>query len=134
VHNQAEWDARHKGNLQWVNETMASFDGNFKIAVIVSHADPDIENNENFFTPFFTMVQGYDERVIFVHRNLAIDSWQMEPNFNEIPNLDVVVVEGSMWPPLWVQIDTETGSILIDQTSWYQDYLATGTMPASPAQ
>lgn len=134
VHDQEEWDARHKGNLQWLNETANALNGTFETLVILSHADPDIEINANFFTPFYAMVQGYNEKIIYVHRNLGIDSWQLEPAFNEIPNLDVVVVEGSLWPPMWIQIDTETGSLSIDQGSWYQDYLTTGVMPASPTQ
>jgi hypothetical protein len=133
VQDQAEWDTRNEGNLQWLNESVASFEGSFKIAVIVSHADPDIESNESFFTSFFTMVQGYNERIVFVHRNLIIDSWKLEANFNDIPNMDVVVVEGSLWPPMWIQIDVETGSLLIDQVSWFQEYLTSSTMPASPS-
>ncbi|KAG7356989.1 hypothetical protein IV203_001677 [Nitzschia inconspicua] len=134
VHNQEEWDTRHSANLRWINETVAARDGDFETLVVMAHADPDIDINENFFASFYTMVQEYDEKVVFVHRNLGIDSWQLEPNFNAIPNLDVVVVEGSLWPPMWLQINTETGSLLIDQGSWYQDYLTTGTMPPSPSQ
>lgn len=134
MHDQEEWTTRHEDNLQWVNETVASMDGKFETLVILSHADPDIEINGDFFAPFYTMVQAFDEKVIYVHRNLGIDSWQIEPSFNGISNLDVVVVEGSLWPPMWIQIDTETRSFSIDQGTWFQDFQATGVMPASPPQ
>jgi hypothetical protein len=119
VHDQQEWDLRHEANLLWVNQTVSEMDGDFEI-------------NDNFFVSFYQMVQTYDEKVIYVHRNLGIDTWQLEPQFNGIPNLDVVVVQGSVWPPMWIQLNTETGSFAMDQESWYVDYTTNGEMPSTP--
>ncbi|KAL3907007.1 MAG: hypothetical protein SGILL_009047, partial [Bacillariaceae sp.] len=132
VHDPQEWATRHEANLLWVNQTVSELDGSFDTMIIVSHADPDIDINDNFFVPFYEMVQTYDEKVIYMHRNLGIDSWQLEPQFNGIPNLDVVVVEGSLWPPMWIQLNTETGSFAMDQGSWYDEFSANGEMPSSP--
>lgn len=108
-------------------------DGTYDTMIVLAHADPDIDINDNFFSSFLEMVRGYDEKVIYMHRNLGIDSWQLEPQFNGIANLDVVVVEGSLWPPMWFQLDLDTGNFAIDQGSWYQDYISSGDMPYSPS-
>ena len=132
VHDQAEWDARHEANLLWIDTTAAKYDGSYTTMVLFAHADPDIEINQNFFNDFYPMVERYDEQVIFIHRNLGIDTWKKETGYNGIPNLEVVTVEGSKWPPMWVQIDPISGTYAIDQSSWYDQYVATGKLPPTP--
>ena len=132
VHDQEEWDARHQADLLWIDTTAAKFDGNFTTMVVLAHADPEIEINQKFFKDFYLMVERYDEKVIFVHRNLGIDTWKKESGFNGIPNLEVVAVEGSKWPPMWVQIDPIIGTYTIDQSTWHDEYIATGALPTTP--
>jgi hypothetical protein len=132
IHNQEEWDARHLVDLVWIDTAAAKYNGNYTTMVILAHADPDIEINQNFFTGFYPMVKTYDEKVIFIHRNLGVDTWNMESGFNGIPNLDVVAVEGSTWPPMWVQIDPISGTYTIDQSSWYDEYVTTGSLTDTP--
>jgi len=132
VHDQEEWDARHQADLLWIDTTAAKFDGNFTTMVVLAHADPEIEINHEFFKDFYLMVERYDEKVIFVHRNLGIDTWKKESGFNDIPNLEVVAVEGSKWPPMWVQIDPIIGTYTIDQSTWHDEYVATGALPTTP--
>jgi hypothetical protein len=132
VHDQKEWNNRHAANLAWVESTVSNHEGTFETLVVLAHADPDIDINDNFFVPFYALVQGYDEKVIFLHRNLGIDTWKVESEFNGISNLDVVVVEGSLWPPMWVQIDTATGTYSINQDTWYQNFVDAGTMAPTP--
>jgi hypothetical protein len=57
--------------------------------------------------------------VVLVHRNLGVDSWSLEAEFNGISNLMKVVVEGSIWPPMRMQIDTAQGTVDIDQGEWF---------------
>lgn len=132
VHNQEEWDSRHEADLLWIDTTAAKYDGNYTTMVIFAHADPDIQINQNFFKEFYPMVERYDERVILFHRNLGIDTWNKESGYNDIANLDVVAVEGSKWPPMWVQIDLMSGTYTIDQSSWYDEYISTETLPFTP--
>jgi hypothetical protein len=132
VHDQAEWNARHQANLLWIDTAAAKYDGQYTTMVVFAHADPLIEINNNFFADFYSMVERYDEQVIFVHRNLGIDTWKRESGYNGVPNLEVVAVEGSKWPPMWMQIDSRSGAYSIDQSSWYDEYMKKGTMPFSP--
>jgi hypothetical protein len=131
VHDQVEWDNRHASNLAWINQTATTNDGNFDAMVVLGHSDPDIEINDNFFVGFFELVQTFDEQVFFLHRNLGIDSWQLKPSYNSIPNLDVIVVQGSVWPPMYVEIDLENRALSIDQGSWFDDYSLTGELAFS---
>mmetsp|Transcript_21350 Transcript_21350/g.22805 ORF Transcript_21350/g.22805 Transcript_21350/m.22805 type:complete len:612 (+) Transcript_21350:24-1859(+) len=132
IHNQEEWDARHDADLLWIDTAATKYGGNYTTMVILAHADPDIEINQNFFTGFYPMVEGYDEKIIFMHRNLGVDTWNRESGFNGIPNLDVVAVEGSTWPPMQVQIDTISGNFTIEQSLWYNEYESTGSFTSAP--
>lgn len=132
IHNQEEWDARHDADLLWIDTAATKYDGNYTTMVVLAHADPDIEINQNFFTGFYPMVEGYDEKIIFMHRNLGVDTWNRESGFNGIPNLDVVAVEGSTWPPMRVQIDPISGTFTIEQSLWYNEYESTGSLTSAP--
>uniref|UniRef100_A0A7S4ABC2 Calcineurin-like phosphoesterase domain-containing protein n=1 Tax=Pseudo-nitzschia australis TaxID=44445 RepID=A0A7S4ABC2_9STRA len=132
VHNRQEWNARHAADIQWINTTATNFDGSYTTMVVLAHADPNIEINEYFFRAFYSMVDSYDEQVIFVHRNLGVDTWNSQTGYAGIPNLDVVAVEGSMWPPMWMQIDPINRTYTIDQSSWHNKYINTGTSAPAP--
>mmetsp|Transcript_16719 Transcript_16719/g.38602 ORF Transcript_16719/g.38602 Transcript_16719/m.38602 type:complete len:572 (+) Transcript_16719:121-1836(+) len=132
VHDQEEWNDRHEADIVWIDTTAAKHDGNFTTMVVFAHADPEIEINKNFFDVFYPMVERYEEQVIFVHRNLGIDTWKKESGYNGISNLEVVAVEGSKWPPMWIQIDPFIGTFAIDQSSWYDEYILTGVIPSGP--
>lgn len=132
VHDQAEWDARHAANLLWIERAASNYDGSYNTMVVFAHSDPNIQINQNFFQDFFPMVESFDENVIFIHRNLGIDTWNRESGYNGIKNLDVVSVEGSKWPPMWVQIDPTDGSFRLDQSDWYDEYIWKGKLPKNP--
>eukprot|EP00529_Nitzschia_sp_RCC80_P017637 CAMPEP_0113523592 /NCGR_PEP_ID=MMETSP0014_2-20120614/45784_1 /TAXON_ID=2857 /ORGANISM="Nitzschia sp." /LENGTH=847 /DNA_ID=CAMNT_0000421685 /DNA_START=206 /DNA_END=2749 /DNA_ORIENTATION=- /assembly_acc=CAM_ASM_000159 len=131
VHDQREWDNRHSSNLAWVDQAVTENSGNFDVVVVLGHSDPDIEVNENFFNRFFELVQTFEEHVFFVHRNLGIDTWQFEPARDGMANVDVIVVEGSAWPPMFIEIDVANRSLTIDQGSWFDDYVSSGELAFS---
>jgi hypothetical protein len=126
VHDNKEWEQRHNADLDWIDYNYYEHNGQFDTLVILAHADPEIQANEKFFETFYEVVEfDYTEtQVIFIHRNLGIDTWGLEPSYNRIDNLFMVVVEGSIWPPMLVSIDTAAGLVEIDQEQWYQDYVA----------
>jgi hypothetical protein len=129
VHDNREWEDRHAANLEWIDDQFYLRQGEFSAMVVLAHADPNIQANSGFFDTFYTRVEMvYQIQVIYIHRNLGVESWALEPNFNGISNLMVVVVEGSVWPPMLVEIDTAAGTLDIDQEQWYIDYLATGSV------
>jgi hypothetical protein len=127
VHDQREWQTRHEANLAWIDGQYYDNEGQFSVMVILAHADPDIQANDDFFVTFYQRVEvNYDLQVLFIHRNLGVESWGLEPAYNNIDNLMVIVVKGSVWPPMLVEIDTRAGIVDIDQDQWYTDYLASG--------
>ena len=130
VHNSREWEDRHAADLNWIDEQYTKHQGEYSVMVILANADPDIQANADFFDIFYQRVeQEYtDIQIIYIHRNLGVESWALEPSFNGISNLMVVVVEGSVWPPMLVQLDTSAGIFEIDQQQWYIDYLDTGSV------
>jgi hypothetical protein len=124
VHDAREWQDRHQADLQWIDDNYLKYEGQFQVMVVLAHADPDIQANDDFFATFYTRVEtDYTLQVIFIHRNLGVESWGLEPAFNGLSNLIVVVMEGSVWPPMLVEIDTAAGIVDIDQEQWYTEYI-----------
>lgn len=121
MHDNREWERRHTANLEWIDDQYLVNEGDFDVMVILAHADPAILTNDNFYSTFFERVQtNYDVQVVLVNRNLQDETWGLETEFNEIENLMRVVVEGSVWPPLLMQIDTKAGTIDVDQSTWFR--------------
>ena len=125
VHDDQEWEDRHDADLVWIDSKYLEYKGQFETMVVFAHADPEIEVNKFFFDAFFDQVKNEytDTQVLFLHRNLNMDTWGLEPKYNNINNLMVIVVEGATWPPMLVSIDTTKGTVDIDQDQWYQDYM-----------
>ena len=121
VHDNREWQDRHEANLEWIDEQYKANEKDFDVMVVMGHADPLLTSSDNFFQTFFDRVEtDYSERqVVFVHRNLGVDAWSLETEFNGISNLMKVVVEGSIWPPMRMQINIAEGTVDIDQAEWY---------------
>ena len=121
VHNNREWQARHEANLAWIDEQYRANEKVFDVMTVLAHGDPLLTSNDNFFQTFFERVkEDYSERqVVVVHCNLDVNSWSLETQFNGISNLMMVVVEGSIWPPMRMQIDIADGTVDIDQAEWY---------------
>jgi len=128
VHDNKEWQKRHAANLEWINSNYFDNEARFDTMVVLAHADPEILANESFFLSFFRLVRDvYSEKqVVFIHRNLGSDSWGLETAYDGITNLMVAVVEGTVWPPMLVTIDTAAGILEIDQRQWYHEYKAGG--------
>lgn len=123
VHDNREWEQRHAANLEWIDDQYLINEGNFDVMVVFAHADPAILTNDDFYNTFFDRVRdNYSVQVILVNRNLQGETWGVERQFNQIDNLMRVVAEGSIWPPLLLQIDTAAGTIDVDQSQWYDAY------------
>jgi hypothetical protein len=124
VYDNMEWQDRHAANLQWIDDQYFLNEKNIEIMVVLAHSDPTLEGNANFFTTFYERVEfNYERQVVYVHRNLGEESWSLEAKFNGIENLMVVVVEGGIWPPMQMQINTKKGTVDVDQSEWYEEEL-----------
>ena len=116
-----EWSARQAADLAWVDQNVEANRGQMYWMVLFAHADPDIQSSEPFYTPFFEKVRdSYGVPVLLIHRNLGIESSGFEPNFQGIDGLVVLVVEGSIWPPMKVELNA-AGAFTFDQSTWYAD-------------
>ena len=126
VHDAKEWEKRQKANLQWIDDNYQQNKGLIKAFVLFAHADPDVPSNSAFYEPFKESVslEYTDVPVVLIHRNLGVEPWSWETEFENIDNLSVVVVEGSTWPPLMGAIDfRQENPFIFDQGSWYDGYM-----------
>jgi hypothetical protein len=132
IHDEEEWADRQRADLTWItfqyNQNVATTRG-ITTMVVLANADPSIEENDFFFNQFLPNVQNlYTEtQVLYIHRNQGTRPWQLEPQFGGVANLMVVNVEGSVWPPMLVEIEEDTGTGVFDQDSaWYDDFITNG--------
>lgn len=130
VHDDQEWEDRHDADLVWIDSKYLEYKGQFETMVVFAHADPEIQVNELFFDAFYDMVKNdYKQtQVVYIHRNMVTESWGLENKYNNVKNLVVVTVEGSTWPPLMVSINTDKGTIDVDQEEWYESYSSPGVI------
>jgi hypothetical protein len=127
VHDATEWEIRHNANLQWIDANFQQHKQNMKAFVLFAHADPDVPSNSGFYEPFKEKVKkDYNKvPVVMIHRNLGVEPWSWETEFENISNLSVIVVAGSVWPPLMGAVDFRQESpFVFDQGTWYDEYIA----------
>ena len=122
VHDTTEWAIRQTADLEWIDLQVdaAKQNGDMELLVVFAHADPSISTNDPFYNPFFENVRSsYNVPTVLVHRNLGIDTAQKQENFMGITDFVLLVVEGGIWPPMRVEVDTESGSFLWNQADWF---------------
>jgi hypothetical protein len=67
--------------------------------------------------PFFNQVRdSYNFQVPLIHSNSGVESY----GFVSLGNLDILVVEGSIWPPMKIELNA-AGALDFDQTTWFED-------------
>ncbi|CAB9523644.1 expressed unknown protein [Seminavis robusta] len=126
VHNATEWETRQASNLIWIEENYQLHKDSIQAFVLFAHADPDVPSNSPFYEPFKERVKKeYNQiPVVLIHRNLGVEPWSWETEFENINNLSVVVVAGSVWPPLMGAVDfRQKNPFIFDQSNWYDDYI-----------
>ena len=126
VHDSNEWEKRQAANLQWIDNNFQQHQGSIKAFVLFAHADPDVPSNSPFYEPFKEKVKKeYNQiPVVLIHRNLGVEPWSWETEFENIDNLSVVVVAGSVWPPLMGAVDfRQENPFIFDQGNWYDEYI-----------
>jgi hypothetical protein len=119
--------------LDWIEENYQFYRRYARMIILLANAPIEDPAHEDFFT---TLFQRMDNR----YRNMrwvwvqpasyvnatsgdvvqsSTDQWQ--PNYNGLPNLDVISVNPNVWPPLRINI-TEEDAILLDQEDWFNDH------------
>ena len=129
VHDTKEWEKRQEANLQWIDQKFQLHRDSIKAFVLFAHADPDVPSNSPFYERFKSRVAAdYNQvPVVLINRNLGVEPWSWETEFENISNFSVIVVEGSVWPPLMGAVDFRLENpFVFDQAltnSWYDEYL-----------
>ena len=130
--DQAEWDARLDANLNWIDSNVQFYlRNNMQVFVLFCHSSPALQSNSRFFTTLFERIeQDYsDTYFIIVHRNLVNEQQGLYDSYNSIPNLSVIVVRGSFWPPMRIQVEIDIGNaftISANQDTWLDEATAIG--------
>ena len=64
-----------------------------------------------------------------MHRNLVNEQQGLYDSYNSIPNLSAIVVRGSFWPPMRIQVEIDIGNaftISANQDTWLDEATALG--------
>ena len=117
IHDAQEWSDRLNANQQWISRQMTRHNGAVDLAVLFAHSDPKVGSNVVFFDDLFSRVQNeYPVRMLLVHRNVGAEVAFLENN--HVPGLDILTVEGNIWPPLRLEL-TSQGIVSFDQSTWF---------------
>jgi hypothetical protein len=123
------WQNRLEANLDWIDEAYTKSSEGAQVMVIFAHGAPGSALNAPFYASFFERVaDNYsDLKVVLIHRNLISQTGGKNKDYQGIPNLEVVVAEGAIWPPLRVEIDFTDGvEVRMDQEEWYDKLVQGG--------
>jgi hypothetical protein len=126
IQDQTEWTNRLQATLDWIDANLARNRADIDVMVIFAHSDPSIQSNAPFFTVLEDKIANeFNIGTILMHRNLGTEAWGIQQSYGGVDSFVVVVVEGGIWPPMRVEIDTVEGSFLFDQGTWF-DQLVLG--------
>lgn len=110
IHDQAEWDDRHKQCTAWVDEQLAKHKNGTHASVIFFQAHPD-EKHTMFMEPFQKSVRKFEKPVLLIHgdghRWLYDNPW-LEPNL-----VRVQVDKGLLAVPLEVTVTLDDENMFI---------------------
>ena len=126
MHDADEWATRQQANLDWIDANYQQHKNSMKAFVLFAHADPDVPSNSAFYEPFKEKVKKEYNKVpvVLIHRNLGVEPWSWETEFENIKNFSVIVVAGSVWPPLMGAVDfRQERPFIFDQGNWYEEYI-----------
>lgn len=122
IHNATEWSERQQEDLNWIQLNYERNQNDVNVMVVFSHSDPSIEANAPFFDSFNqSLTSDYNIATIIMHRNLGTESWSVQQHFNGITDYVDLVVEGGIWPPMRVEIDSVGGTFVFNQDTWYDE-------------
>jgi hypothetical protein len=137
-HDQGEFQLRNAANLLWFEETCGFFRDTADIMFLFAHDTiPGIAENEGFYDDLLELIEKTYTNMHFfiVNRSEDARDYGMEREYDKkIPNLSVISVLGSLWPPLQITLDLSlpaAQSVTIDEEQWY-DELVVNQLPVGP--
>jgi len=101
VHDQLEWEKRHRQNLRWVQKTIKQAGDNISSVVIFGHARP-AGKHDDFFSPFVKFGQEFDKPILYLHGDGHV--WIYDRPFAAKNILRVQVDRGGIASPLLVTV------------------------------
>jgi len=118
-----EWAERFLHNMDWINKVYKENSNKADAVVLFAHASHEIANVQPFYDMLVPVIRDDISPVpfIIVNRNLGTQNAGAIRNFRDVPNLVVLVVKGTSWPTMRVQIDPVSERFSFDQDRWYED-------------
>lgn len=107
VHNQTEWDERHKTTLAWMKQNLEKYQDSVASVVLFGHANPRLIH-KSFFVPLARYLEQFgDKPVLYLHGDGHIWGWKRgfygRANSNS-KILNIQVDAGARAPPIKVVI------------------------------
>ena len=108
-----EWQAQMQASLNWIDQNYYTFRGqNMDVMVILGHADPSNDQNEDFFAILYDRVDNdYSQtanQVLYIYRNFVLLE-QQEALSSSVPR--IISMDSSLWPPTLVEIGKNSISV-----------------------
>jgi hypothetical protein len=109
--NRKDIEDRQKAALSWVETAYEYYRNTVDTIFVFAHSGPSEYSNQNdpnnFYSSLFDHISKSDLSYVLVYHSSS--SWGFSERYNNIENLDVVEVEGPIWPPLRMTIDYNGG-------------------------
>lgn len=101
VHDQAEWDQRHKECVAWLQKQIASHGSKVRAMVILGHAAP-AKKHTAFFDGVTSIAKAWTKPILYIHGDGH--KWKKDHPFKADNILRVQVDAGGKAPPVRVTV------------------------------
>jgi len=115
-----EFNQRLEANLAWIDVAYNLFHGEAKSIFLFTHDAPN-QANELFFLGLYDRLENlyHDMEFLLVHHTDSGGGGRIEKKYNDVKNLSVLAVEGTLWPPLQMTIIFQGGKPKIElEQNW----------------
>lgn len=124
VHDEDEWSDRMKDDLAWVDLNIKLNEAETKTVVLFAHTGSENYRTQDFYEPLAERIKDDYQKPTVVVR-VANPDWagqevldKVEDDVEGLEDYKNVHVDGGVWPPMRVRIDSKLNTFYVDQYSW----------------
>ncbi len=115
------WMDRLVQNFAWVSENVELYAEETELVTIFGNSAYNSGRNSAFFIPLLENIPKWVDRGVklFLYVTETDSKWSINQNYLGNNNFILINIQGGIWPPMQITIDTVSEQMKFDPTEWY---------------
>ena len=115
------WMERLVQNFAWVDENIQLYKEETEVVVMFGNSAYNSGRNSAFFIPLLENIPKWvDQGVkLFLYVTETDSTWSINQKYLGNHNFILINIQGGVWPPMQITIDTVNDQMKFDPTEWY---------------